>query len=40
MGIHIFRIHRSARGECVDARINSGHDGLIGIMLYTSKFAR
>jgi len=40
VGIHVFRSHRSARGECVDARIKSGHDGLVGIMLYMSEFAR
>jgi hypothetical protein len=28
--IHVFASHRSARRECVDARITPGHDELVG----------
>jgi hypothetical protein len=30
--IHVFASHRSVRPGCVDARIKSGHDELVGIM--------
>jgi hypothetical protein len=30
--IRAFASHRSARRDCVDARIKSGHDELIGLM--------
>jgi hypothetical protein len=30
--IYVFASHRSARGRCVDARIESGHDELVGIL--------